>query len=134
MAWVIAFVRDAPLWAMLLVVLGSYVVALGATRVFLPRWLPASQTAPLETEAGTRAQHTYTDTTAEKPIGDTHKDIMQRCRDLADDLRQFLEDNAGKGRDETARLYHRQLGDRAGALLEELEERGLYPPQNLKSF
>jgi hypothetical protein len=66
-------------------------------------------------------------------------DLRRRCRELAEDLRQFLEDHQGKDRDEIMRLYRRNVGNRnfadeASVLLEELEEYGLYPPKNLKSF
>jgi hypothetical protein len=62
------------------------------------------------------------------------EDLRQRCREIADDLRQFLEDHASEDKDELVRQYHRYLGDRASALLEELEKRGMYPPETLKSF
>lgn len=60
--------------------------------------------------------------------------LRRRCRELADELRQFLEDNENLDEEQTMRLYNRRLGDKAGALLEELEEHGLYPPENLKGY
>jgi hypothetical protein len=62
------------------------------------------------------------------------EDLKRRCRELADELRQFLEDNENLDKEQTMRLYNRRLGDKASALLQELEEHGLYPPRNLKSY
>jgi len=64
------------------------------------------------------------------------EDLKRRCRELADEIRQFLEDCESKGlnEDQIMKLYRRRLGDKASALLEELEENGLYPPKKLKSF
>jgi hypothetical protein len=67
------------------------------------------------------------------------EDLKRRCREMAEDLRQFLEDHRGKDRDEIMRLYRRNLGDRnladeASVLLEDLEEHELYPPKNLKGY
>jgi hypothetical protein len=62
------------------------------------------------------------------------EDLKRRCRELADELRQFLEDNENLDKQQTMRMYHRSLGDKASALLEELEEHDLYPPGNLKSY
>jgi len=67
------------------------------------------------------------------------EDLKRRCRELAEDLRQFLEDHQGKDRDEVMRLYHRDLGDRnladeAGVLLAQLEEHELYPPRGHKGY
>jgi hypothetical protein len=67
------------------------------------------------------------------------EDLKRRCRQLAEDLRQFLEDHHGKGRDEIMRLYRRDLGDRnladeASVLLEQLEDHELYPPRGHKGY
>lgn len=61
--------------------------------------------------------------------------LRRRCRELADELRQFLEDNEKDlDEDDLVLLYNRRLGDKTSALLEELEEHGLYPAQKLKSY
>jgi hypothetical protein len=47
----------------------------------------------------------------------------------------FLEDHERTlAKDDLMKLYHRSLGDEASALLQELEERGLYPLEKLKSY
>jgi hypothetical protein len=76
-------------------------------------------------------------TTGGGPLND--EDLKRRCREMAEDLRQFLEDHQGKDRDEIMRVYRRNLGDRnladeASVLLEDLEEHELYPPNNLKGY
>lgn len=73
---------------------------------------------------------------AEEIVGETdnEEDLKRRCRELADELRQFLEDNESLDEEQTMRLYNRRLGDKASALLEELEEHSLYPPPNQKSY
>jgi hypothetical protein len=65
-----------------------------------------------------------------------NEDLKRRSRELADEIRQFLEDSESEGLDkeEIMKLYRRSLGDKASALLEELEEHNLYPPKNLQSF
>jgi hypothetical protein len=62
------------------------------------------------------------------------EDLKRRCRELADELRQFSDDNENLDEKQTMWLYNRGLGDKASALLEELEEHDLYPPGNLKSY
>jgi hypothetical protein len=56
------------------------------------------------------------------------EELRWRSRELADELRQFLEDNENLNEEQIMKLYNRSLGDKASALLEELEERDLYPP------
>ncbi len=91
---------------------------------------------PLEVPAN-RAQNEQSNAEAESQT--YVEDLKRRCRELAEDLRQFLEDHKGENRDEIARVYRRDLGDRnladeASVLLEQLEERGLYPPKNHKGY
>lgn len=72
---------------------------------------------------------------AQQVQGETDEQYLRRrCQELADELRQFLEKNENLQEEQVVRLYNRHLGDKASALLEELEEHGLYPPQNLKSY
>jgi hypothetical protein len=83
--------------------------------------------------SGTEAELTNEGLVDEK--GREHiEDLKRCCRELADELRQFLEDNENFDKEQTMRLYNRRLADKASALLEELEEQGLYPPPNLKSY
>lgn len=60
--------------------------------------------------------------------------LKRRCREVADDLRQFLEDYGDRDEDVTMNVYDRRLGDKVSALIEELEAHGLYPPNNLASY
>lgn len=62
------------------------------------------------------------------------EELKRDCRQTADDLRRFLKDNSERPEDEVMELYRDRLLYKVSALLEELEERSLYPPKNLQSF
>lgn len=68
-------------------------------------------------------------------------ELRQDSRQMASDLRQFLKDNSDRPEDQIIRpedqimeLYRKRLLDKVSALLEELEENGLYPPPKRQSF
>jgi hypothetical protein len=63
------------------------------------------------------------------------QDLRRRCRERADEMRQFLEDHENSlNEEDLIDLYRRRLGDKVSALLEELGEHDLYPPPHLKSY
>lgn len=100
----------------------------------------AEYLSSIEHRAGNEASRVEVESPGEKRgnEGDwSHsEDLKRRCRELAEEIRQFLEDCESKGLDEDQimNLYRRRLGDKANALLEELEENDQYPPKKLKSY
>lgn len=72
--------------------------------------------------------------TVSQPEQAGREELKRDCRQMADDLRRFLKDNNGRSEDEVIELYRDRLLYKVSALLEELEEGGLYPPENLKGY
>ena len=60
--------------------------------------------------------------------------LKRECRDMAAYLRWFLKDHEQETEDKILDLYRERYLDKVSVLLQQLEQRGLYPPDHRKSF
>ncbi|QIN82808.1 hypothetical protein GBA63_09200 [Rubrobacter tropicus] len=86
----------------------------------------------LEAEKEARKDDTNSPVSQQEQPG--REELKRDSRQMADDLRRFLKDNSGRSESEVMELYRDRLLYKVAALLEELEEQGLYPPEKLESF
>jgi hypothetical protein len=63
-----------------------------------------------------------------------NESLKRRCREVAEDLFQFLDDYKEQNEDEIKELYRRRLRGRVKALLRDLEQQAWWPPETLPSF
>jgi hypothetical protein len=148
-----SFIQNASWWVVALVIVGSYVVALGVTAAILPRLLPNRSIVGPQARTA-RAVSTQNETVGGRGIplqqflGETDNDLRRRSRELAQELFRFL-DEQGYSRDEdpddpgidrrdaealALPRFRESLRPRARNLLKKLRQRGLYPPENLADF
>lgn len=153
---IITFLQNASWLVIALVILGSYVVALGGTALILRRWT-ASRSVVVPHAGTTDSVHTETPQTEVR--ADTHRHPQQGqdetyevylrrlCRELAQELYRFLNER-GYSRSEShddprieqrdaealaSPQYREYLRPRARNLLKKLKSQGLYPPEGLAS-
>jgi TolA-binding protein len=62
-----------------------------------------------------------------------NESLKRRCREVAEDLFQFLDDHREQNEDDIKELYRRRLRGRVKALLRDLEQQAWWPPETLPS-